>query len=312
MNYRKLLLPVILGVLATGNALAQGCDLEICVVSPTAEMCGGDESVAKILYTRLGQALGQGSAGDAGEYGQYYLTGELVDLYRQTEPGPPVKTAVQTMLTLKVADIFGNKVFDTETFELRGVGTSPQRAYINALGTLNATNGKLKSFVERANRRVIQYFDSNYRTLLQKASSAASRGQYEEALYYTGLIPACSKGYAEASASTKKYYDKMLERDGQKLFEAAKAAFAVSPDATGAMEAYALLGQIDPLSSVYSKAVALADQIKRDTKAEYDFENHRKYEDAHLRELKRIEGAKEVGVAYGRGQKNQTTNIMWK
>lgn len=312
MNLRNIFIPVIIGILTTGYIKAQGCDLEICVVSPKAEMCGGDESVAKILYTRLGQALGKGAIGDSGDYGQYYLTGELVDLYRQTEPGPPVKTAVQTILTIKVADIFGNKVFDTETFELRGVGTSPQRAYINALSKLNGSNDKLKKFIEHANQQVIQYFDSNYKSLIKKASTAASRGQYEEALYYTGLIPSCSKGYDEASADANKYYIKMLDRDGQKLLEAAKAAFAVSPNAAGAKNAYDILSQIDPLSSVYPNAIVLANQIKIDTKTEYDFENHHKYEDAHARDLMLIKAAKEVGVAYGRGQKNQTTNILWK
>lgn len=285
------------------------CDLHIMVVAPTE----GDSNAAtdRIVVDRLKRALtADGITGDE-NYGQLYLTGRFVDSYKDAVPGPPAQVVVKTDFTVYVADIFGNKVFDSETFQLTGVGTSEQRAYINALSALNAKNGQLQNFVKRAQRKTINYFDKNYRQLLSRASKAASMGDYEQALYYSSLIPECSTGYPEAESMTLSFYQGKIDREATALLDQAKAAFATEPNAAGAAKAYAYLAAIDPNSSVYPASRAFADEVKKQTKAEYDFEVHDKYNDQISIRKRSIDAAKEIGVAWGRGQKAQTTNILW-
>jgi hypothetical protein len=43
----------------------------------------------------------------------------------------------------------------------------------------------------------------------------------------------------------------------------------------------------------------------------WDFENIEKYNNEVDLQEQMIESAKAVGVAYGNGQKQQTTNLMW-
>lgn len=291
---------------------AQDCDLQIQVVTPQANVCGDDPKVAEMLATRLVSALNGAGMSASGSFGQFYLSGRFDDIHKELVPGPPAGVMVHSTLTLMVADMFDGKVFASQSFDLRGVGTSAQRAYINALSPLNGRNNRLKDFVKSVNRQVIDYFDANYRTLLAKAKTAASRQQYDEALYYSSIIPPCCKGYGEAERLMLGYYKDYIDLQGTRLFEAARHAFAVNPDSTGAVEAYALLEQIDPASKVWTSAIAFADEVKRQTQKEYDFEVHQKYDDAHEMNLRKIDAARQVGVAFGQGQAANTTNILWK
>ena len=309
---KKLLFLLFATLAATAYAAGNSCDLHIQVVTPPAELTDGDPAVAKTLATRLVTTLNKAGYSASANYGQFMITGRFDDIYKETVPGPPASTAVHTTLTLMVADILGNKVFASESFDLRGVGNSQQRAYLNALGRINATNQSLESFLASAQSQVINYFDNNYKSFLAKARVAATQHNFDEALYYAGIVPQCSKGYEEAEKMLLKYYQEYIDYEGIRLLNAARHAFAISPNAEGAVEAYALLEQIDPSSAVWSQAMTFAEEVKRQTKKEYDFEVHQKYEDALNIELRKIDAARQIGVAFGQGQAPATTNILWK
>lgn len=291
---------------------AQTCDLHIQVVKPTAEMCADNEAVANLVQARLIRALTNDGVSAGENYGQFYISGRFDDLYKETLPGPPVQTVLNTSLILMVADIFDGKVFASETFELKGVGSSEQRAYINALNEINSRNNRLEQFIDDASKKVITYFDANYKNLLAKAESAAKMQDYEKALYLASLIPECSTGYAAAEKALQSYYQKFIDDLGLQLLRRARGEFSMSPNADGASKAYEYLYQISVNSSAYPAAETFARQIEKQTKIEYDFEVHKKYEDALATERAKIDAARQIGVAYGNGQRDNTTNILWK
>lgn len=296
---------------ATAGAATAPCDLNIQVVAPNEQMCS-DPTVAQLLATRLMQVLTADGVAASESYGQLYISGRFDDLYNETVPGPPMQVAVHTTLTLMVADVVENMVFASQAFELRGVGTSQQRAYINALSAINANNSAFRSFLDNASAKTIAFFDKNYRQLLQRASTAAAREDFAQALYYCSLIPQCSKGYSEAESALLDNYQKHIDYEARKLIDKARSAFAVSPNADGAIEAYGYLNQVSPNSKLYSQAQSLAADIQKQVKVEYDFEVHQKYEDQLALKKSLIDAARQVGVAYGNGQKSTTTNLLWK
>ncbi len=312
MKFKHILFNIITVAALSMNAWADNCELDICVVVPDAVESEISESTAKAVANRLTRALSASGTVADENYGQLYLSAGFSHLYTETLAGPPMQEVVHTQMTVYVADIFGNKVFDSETFDLRGVGSSQQRAFINALSVLNGQNKKLNEFVSRAKQKTMKYFDSNYKSLLQKAERAASMRDYDRALYYTTLIPTCCKGYSEASAATLKYFKAYNDFNGTQLLNKAKAEFAASPNPEGARKAYSLLALIDPDSSAYSAAMKFAEEVKKRSLEEYDFVNHRPYEDAVDLRKQYLNAAKEVGVAYGKGQRDNTTNILWK
>lgn len=291
---------------------AQQCDLHIQVIEPNIDMCDGDAAIGNLLTTRLVKALTTDGVTAGTNYGQLYISGRFDNLYKETLTGPPMQTMVNTSLTLIVADIFDNKVFDSETFDLKGVGNTQQRAYINALNQLNRHNSALEGFVNRARSKVISYFDANYKSLLAKASTAARMHDYDKAFYFASLIPECSKGYSDAENTLLSIYQKYIDHEGLDLLRKARAEFSMKPNAEGAAKAYAYLTMINIDSSAYSAAQKFAREIETQTKVEYNFETHQKYEDEIAIRRSKIDAARQIGVAFGNGQAPQTTNILWR
>lgn len=311
----KLFKTILCGAMVVAGSLslaARDCDLSFAVVDMDPDQSDAPAAMSRIITSRLINALnadGQ-SAGDA--YGQLYMSGRFADTFKETVPGPPMQTAVTTELTLYVADIFSDKVFDSETFQLKGVGTSEQKAYMNALSNISGKNEAFKKFVKRAANKTVAYFDKNYEQLLSKARTAAAQHDYDKALYYTTLIPQCSVGYAAAESATMQYFQAYADYEGQQLLTQAKGIFSASPNAEGARRAFELISRINPSSKSYAAAMKYTDEMAKQTKAEYDFEVHQKYKDKLAQQNAIIDAARQVGVAYGRGQKATTTNIIWR
>jgi hypothetical protein len=146
---------------------------------------------------------------------------------------------------------------------------------------------------------------------LAKAQVAASTQKYDEALYYAARIPECSKGYASASAATINYYHQYIDLEADQLIAAAEAAWATSPDEYGAEKAMSFLSRVNTESSNYPKAQKLISTISAKIQRNWDFENREKYNNEVDLKKRMIEAGRAVGVAYGKGQKAQTTNLIW-
>lgn len=306
MKLKSIISALLLSV--AGFAYASDCEMFIQVLPAQ----GVSPEISDLICSRLERALTAAGTSASPDYGQFYVVARCNDLYKETIGSAPMQTAVHTELTLGIADVAGGTVFATRSFDLRGVGTTEQRAFINALKTINASNKALESFINDAKDKTVEYFNKNYKTFLAKAQKAADLQDYDQALYFSTLIPECSKGYAEASAATARYYQGYIDEEGAQLLNAARAAFSTCPNAEGAAKAYAFLSRINVRSSAYGPAQKYAEEIARQTKVEYDFEVHQKYEDEMSYKRAIIDAAREVGVAYGKGQKSTTTNILWK
>lgn len=310
---KKTLLTLLIGA-ASALCLHAGadCELDVQLIAPDPSESDAPEQVNSMLMTQLEQALHAAGLSAGDDYGQFYMSGRFTDAYKELLPGPPKQWVVTTHLTLYVADLGSSKSFASKTFELRGVGTSEQRAYMNALRQLSRQTGGLRAFVKDAESRTVAYFDRNYKAYLAKAQTAAAKGDYKQALYYSTIIPYCSVGWDEAEKATLTYFKKDIDQDGATLLMEARGLFAASPNAQGAAQAYVVLGRINPGSASYPAAMKFAEEMNRQTKAEYNFEVHEKYKDNLAKDKAMIQAAKEIGVAYGRGQKAQTTNILWR
>lgn len=306
MKLKILILSLMLSL--TSAIYASDCEMYIQVLPVE----GVSSEISDLICSRLQNALTADGSVASGDYGQFYVVARCNDLYKETLATAPLQVAVSTELTLGIAEIETGTIFTSKTFSLKGVGSTEQRAYINALKGISGSNNLLKSFINTGKEATIKYFDKNYKTFLAKAKRAASMQDYGQALYYSTLIPSCCIGYDDAESAVSSYYQAYLDEEGEKNLNEAKAAFAVSPNADGAEKAYSYLSQINVRSKAYDRALNFADKIKAQTKVEYDFEVHQKYADNRDLRNSLIDAARQVGVAYGQGQKSTSTNILWK
>ena len=309
MKIRNFLL-AISAATALSISAKSDCELHITV----AHIEQGEEvpeQTEDYLLTRLTNVVtASGVTGDD-SYSQFFITGKFNHIYQDVVPGPPMQNVLRTSLTLYIGDLNSKKVFSSASFELRGVGTSDQRAFINALSSITARNAEFNKFLEAGKTKIIAYFDANYQQILAQAKRAAAMNNYEEALFHATQIPSCSKGYAEAEQVTLTIFQEYIDYYGVQLLTAAQAAWAAGHDLDAARKALELLLQIDPDSRAYPSAQKLFAEIKASIKDDRDFELRQKYYDAVDIERRKIEAARAIGVAFGNGQQPTTTYINW-
>lgn len=269
------------------------------------------ESSARYLASRLQQLVTTDNTASMSGSGRFFITGRFDHVFYDKLPGPPEQTVLHTNLTLYIGDAVARKIFASATIELRGVGTSLQRAFINALRIVNPENSVVKDFISRGTEKVVAYYDQNYPHIISEAQQAASKHNYDEAIWKLTLIPSCSKGYQQASSMIVPMVKKHIDHEGENMLALASAVWAKSPDSIGAHEAIAYIKQIDPSSEAYAKAERLGNEIKKTVRDDIDFETRQKYTDQVKTDQLLINAAREIGVAYGQGQKQSTTNLTW-
>ena len=102
------------------SAQAQDCDLEISIANITK----GDvvpEAVHSRLEAKLTRALSKAGIVAAPYDAQFFIAGRFDDAYNDIISGPSQKVVVKTTLTLYIGDADNQKVFASESFDLKGL-----------------------------------------------------------------------------------------------------------------------------------------------------------------------------------------------
>lgn len=294
----------------TFSATARECDVPMTVV----EIRQPDDvplAASEFLKNRLTSIVStDGSVAGAGDT-RFFIAGRFNHIASEVLPGPPKQTSIHTELTLYIGDTESETVFSSCTLDLRGVGNSSQKALISALRLVNSDNTRVKTFIEKGSDKILEYYDSHSDLILEKAKKAAALQCYDEAMYYAFSIPECCRSYSKAVSVGIEYFQNGIDRDGQKIFELARAAWITSPDANGASVALPILWEIPLGSSAYPSAEKLINEIHSVVKDDKYFETRRKYEDETELKKMKINSAREIGVAWGKNQQPQTTNLTW-
>lgn len=291
-------------------AQAQDCDLPISVVlyPQNEELPQAAESV---LENQLSRIAATGGLDTGLSFGQFVLTARIDILEKNVLPGPPIQVVNDLGVTFYIVDSYTKTKFATEYIEVNGIGSNETKSLINAVRGLNANNAKISALLKNGKKKIMEYFDNNYSNILKDAERKASLQQYERAIALVASIPACSKGGDIATQTMLTIYTKYLDKYNQMLLNKANAIWNARQSYVAATEAGEILALIDPEAACYKDAVKLATEIKSQVRKDIDFEMREKYHNDIELEKKRIEAIRDIGVAFGKGQKEQTTNLTW-
>lgn len=289
---------------------AQDCDIHLMALSVEQDD-RTPASVNEYLFNRLCTAVSSDGVSASGQYAQFFVAAKGLVLYEQVVPGAPAQTALTISLNLYMGDYFGEKVFTRTSFEIRGVGESRERAYLNAYRSLNKNNARLVSFLAEGKKHILDYYNAEYTNIQKEARRAVQLRDYPKALFLLSSVPVCCKGYEAVSEDLVSTYREYINYNCDRLLMEARTAWATNPDRYGAEQVAEILNQLEPDASCYGEAMALYKEVKDKIKDDWNFEMRKKYEDKIEIRKQIIEAARAVGVAYGKGQQPTTTNIMW-
>lgn len=288
-------------VCAAGAYAQQDCDIDLAIANITKGNVV-PENVEHKLEAKLTNALAKSGIVAAPYDAQFFIAGRFDDAFNDITGGPSQKVIVKTTLTLYIGDAQHQKVFASQSFDLKGVGGSDEQAYTRALGALNPSNPKLVEFIRQGRDKIIDYFNANYGQYLDNARRAMKNRDYDQALFYATSIPSCCVGYDQAQKLAMQIYTDNTNYMADQLLAQAQAAWAEDPTEAGARRANQYLTQIDPASKAAAGARALTQTMSKTTKQQWEFENVQKHKDAVSLERERMRAAKEVAVAWAKSR----------
>lgn len=303
----KKILSASIGFLLGISAVWADCRIELNILPASGKDI--PQATAEALTTRLTSAAVSSGAVSANSGSPFYLTARFDHLNTGTLPGPPRQHTLTTELTLLIGNAETQTVIASKTLTLKGAGTSEQKALQNALRIVNGNNASIRDFIAGGRQQVVDYYDAHAPQLMVQAEKAADTGEYGKALFLLTQIPECSSAYSTTLPWVRKYYSLYADREGELLLKQARMAWSTDQTPAGASDAAEILATI-PVDSRYAKeADKLFDEITAQLKDDHRFETRQKYADSLDLEKRSIEAAKQVGTAWGNGQKSNTTII---
>lgn len=268
-----------------------------------------------LMVNKLTQAVTEKGMGGAGVSPRFLVTAKMELLTKDVSPTvPPVETYTFEIY-LYIVDFVDKNIVSSASFTSKGAGSNSNKAYTNALRTLNLKNSKVDKFLDDGKRKIIEYYNSRCDFVIARAKSLATQNQFAAALNTLSTIPeVCKDCYMQALDEIGPIYQDFIDHDCQVMTNVASAVWASKPNSNGAMMAGAVLSSIDPDSKCYSESKTLISKMEKkvlqDEKRDWSF-MEKVYEDQVMLESLRIRAFRDVGVAYGENQQPTYNDILW-
>ena len=291
---------------------AQTCDLPISIAFESYDAEHLTEQTKQQIVNKLKQMLTRnGVAGDM-YYSQFVMVPHVSEIDKHILAGPPTKVALNLNVSLEIRELNEGVVLSAYSKDVNGVGNNEAKAYAQAVRQIGTGIDDAKRFIDNARSKIVSYYDRNSNNIMKKAQLLAATQQYDEALYHLMAVPECCNSYDQVARTAMAIYQIRIDREGQQLLLKAQAIWAAGNNDKAAMQAAAVLVQIDPDAKCYPEASKLLAEIKKKSSANapWNFEM-KKFDAAVDIEKHKIEAAKAVGVAYGNNQQPATTNLVF-
>lgn len=296
----------ILSVSVAAQEHATGISLKAVVVDddiPTAAV--------KNIETKLQRALASNGIGDM-DYTQRFVLAAKVDVVQNdVMPSNPPRVSKKLDLTLMVGDVIENKIYETCTMSLAGIGTNDAKAFVSAFSRVNPNNEDLQTMLAAAKEEIMAYYENNCDYIISNANSLAGQQKYDEAIARLMSVPeVCKECYEKCRAAAVEIFEQKLDADCSALLNEAKNEWMYSKDAKAAAKVAEIFSRIDPLWTGYPEVVKFRNEISAklsaDEKREWDM-MVKKYEDERQFKHSIVDACREIGVAWGKNQPQTVT-----
>lgn len=288
--YKQILkgLSLILVLLATSNLSAQ------IHLTPIVHQLDGEEPnhYTRSLLSKMTKAINDTGLAKSYEYARFVLAANVIVNDKVIMSTAPTQIVYNIDLSFVVGDGITGTKFGTELIQVKGVGSTEDRAILNAIN--NAQLSVLKSLVANARERIVSYYDQNLQYILTRAKGLAGKEDYEGAMRELAAVPEECRGYAEVQREQIRIYEQYSKNQSAKLLMEAEALWATDPSVRNAEHIQALLGSINPSTPAYKGAKQLLNRIEQ--------RYARREQQVHERESARLKAIKEIMLAQAKNQ----------
>jgi hypothetical protein len=271
-----------------------------------------------LLITKLNQITSNTGMGGSQANPRFIITANVNVGTKDIIAGPPQMIAQNIDITFFVGDAVTNTIFSNTTLSLKGVGTNENKAFIDALKTINPKNKELLAFLEEGKTKIINYYSTNCDFIIKDAQTLANQFKFNEAIYELMIVPdVCKDCYFKSKDEAGIIFKKKIESDCTEKLKEAKLIWAAEPTEQGALKASAIIISIVPSDNCKTEINKLSIEIKNklqlEQKKKYDFEMlemQKRYDT----EQKRLDAEREIAVEQAKHQPQTFTynHIYWR
>lgn len=269
---------------------------------------------AASLETRLQRALTANGFSDNSCTGRFVLTAKADITNKDVVASTPARVSQAMELTLIVGDVVENKIYETCTVSLSGIGTTETKAFMSAFAKVNPSNSELQQMLVRAKEKIVAFYADNCETIIKRAKTQASIGCYDEAIAMLVDVPlVCKDCFDKCQSTALAIYNDKIDAESTVLVQKARTAWMAEPNAVGAAKVASLISHISPRSSVYPEVAKLRSEVsaklRADERQQWDMEM-KKYSDSMALKRSIVKACRDVGVAWGNGQPRTVTKTI--
>ena len=257
------------------------------------------------------QVAVQNGLGAAASNPRFCIVPVVNVLSKEITPTAPPMQALNLDVTFYIVDAASQTIFSQTSIQVKGVGQTEDKAYIQALKNLNVKAGQFKGFVESGKEKILEYYNSQCDVVLKGAQALAGQKKYEESLFTLLSVPdVCRECFDKSMDLSVDIYKQYANYKCTEYMSGAKAAWA-NMNADKAAE---FLGKITPDMECYEQAVKLADEITQKQLADganvWQFKM-KQYDDSVEKEKLMIQAGKEVAVSWAYWGQGKHFNWDW-
>ncbi len=272
---------------------------------------GIPQSARQLLANKMEQVAVQNGLGAAASNPRFCIVPVVNVLSKEITPTAPPMQALNLDVTFYIVDAASQTIFSQTSIQVKGVGQTEDKAYIQALKNLNVKAGQFKGFVESGKEKILEYYNSQCDVVLKGAQALAGQKKYEESLFTLLSVPdVCRECFDKSMDLSVDIYKQYANYKCTEYMSGAKAAWA-NMNADKAAE---FLGKITPDMECYEQAVKLADEITQKQLADganvWQFKM-KQYDDSVEKEKLMIQAGKEVAVSWAYWGQGKHFNWDW-
>jgi hypothetical protein len=147
--------------------------------------------------------------------------------------------------------------------EVKGVGDNENKAYLNAIRTINVNNPSVAKCIQDGKNKIVEFYNSQIDFLLAEAESLMASERYDEAMVKLAAVPnVCKDAYLKATAKIGEVYQKKIDVEGDRLYNEAVAQWNTAKTKESASRVVELLAAINPLSAAAAKGRTLVKSVE--------------------------------------------------
>jgi len=181
----------------------------------------------KMLEGRLSAVASMNGMGANEALPRFIISGNAFTVFDETLDTYPPKFVKTIEVLVSIGDGIEGVEYASEFIELKGIDDDEDKAFVSAIRKLNPRNTLLKSLVENAQNKIIEYYNAKCDFILKEAETLASNKDFDNSLAVLVEVPeVCKDCYDRAMDFSTVVYKQKVENECQINISQANAYIA--------------------------------------------------------------------------------------